>query len=378
MNKLLMVLLIAVFTTLAGISQDTGYVFQMVQDIPCTPVKDQHRTSTCWSFSSVSFFESELLRMGKPELDLSEMFIVRHTYEGKADKYVRMSGTVNFAGGGAFHDALNVLRDHGLVPEEAYPGLEYGDEKHNHRELDAVLKGYMDAVVKNPNRRLSTAWMQGFRGILDAYLGESPETFNYQGKTYTPASFAEALGLNPDDYVILTSFTHHPFYEPFILEVPDNWAWGTCMNLPLEEFGKVIDNALNKGYTVAWASDMSDPGFTSAGLAIVPEKPWEEMDDSERMYVLENPTKQRVITQEMRQEGFDNLTTTDDHGMHLVGCATDQLGNRYYRVKNSWGDTGNYEGFWYASRQYVLYKSTNIMVHRDAIPRDIALKLGLE
>jgi len=372
-----MLLLIAVFTTLAGISQDSGYVFQMMKDIPCTPVKDQHRTSTCWSFSSVSFFESELLRMGKPEMDLSEMFIVRHTYEGKADKYVRMLGTVNFAGGGAFHDALNVLRNYGLVPEEAYPGLEYGEEKHNHRELDAVLKGYMDAVIKNPNRKLSTSWMNGFRGILNAYLGELPETFTYQGKTYTPESFTETLGLNPDDYVILTSFTHHPFYEPFVLEVPDNWAWGTCLNLPLEEFGRVIDHALNKGYTVAWASDMSDPGFTSAGLAIVPEKSWEEMEDSERMKALESPSRQRVITQEMRQEGFDNLTTTDDHGMHLVGCATDQLGNRYYRVKNSWGETGNYQGFWYASREYVLYKSTNIMVHRDAIPRDIALKLGL-
>ncbi len=377
MKKIFLILLLPALLWTNSMAQDEGYRFTTLVDLPHTPVKDQFRTSTCWCFSSLSFLESELMRMGKPAYDLSEMFVVRHAFESKAEKYVRMSGTINFAGGGAFHDVLHVLRDYGLVPEEAYPGLNYGESKHMHGELDGVLKAYLDVLNKTPNGHLSTAWMNGFRGILDAYLGKLPEQFSYKGKSYTPKSFASELGLDPDDYVILTSFTHHPFYKAFALEVPDNWAWGTCLNLPLDEFGQVIDYALENGYTVAWASDMSDKGFTRDGLAIVPATPWDSMDKEEQEHVFSNPVKQAVITQEMRQKAFDNLNTTDDHGMHLVGIATDQLGTRYYKVKNSWGPAGKYEGYWYASKEFVLLKSTNIMVHRDAIPKEIRKKLGL-
>ena len=358
------------------IAQETGYVFTMKKDLPCTPVKDQNQTSTCWCFSGISFFESELMRMGKKEYDLSEMFIVRHTYEGKAGVYTRMHGNSNFAGGGVYNDVINMSLKYGLVPDNVYPGLNYGEKMHNHSEMDAALKGFMDGIIKR--NKLTTAWMNGFQGILDAYLGKEPSSFTFEGKTYTPLGFMKELGINPDDYVIFTSFTHHPFYQPFVLEVPDNWSSGTVFNLPLDEFIGIVDNAVVNGYSVAWASDMSDRGFSMReGVAIIPEKDWSTMTQDEMTDVFKGPHPQKVITQEMRQKEFDDYTTTDDHGMHIVGLATDQDGNTFYKVKNSWGITGKYDGFIYVSKPFVMLRSTNCMVHKDALPAAIAKKMGI-
>ena len=360
-----------------ALSQEAAYIFKLKKDLACTPVKDQNQTSTCWCFSGISFFESELLRMGKKQYDLSEMYIVRHTYEKKASVYSRMHGNSNFAGGGVYNDVINLSSEFGLVPDNIYPGLNYGEEKHNHNEMDAALRGYMDGVIKG--NKLTTAWAAGLGGILDAYLGKDPSGFSYEGKSYTPATFMKDLGINPDDYVIFTSFTHHPFYRQFVLEVPDNWSSGTLHNLPLEEFIQVVDNAVLNGYSVAWASDMSDRGFSMReGVAIIPEKDWSEMSATEAAEVFKGPHPEKVVTQEMRQKEFDNYTPTDDHGMHIVGLATDQAGNTFYKVKNSWGITGKYDGYIYVSKPFVMLRTTNCMVHKDAIPAAIAKKMGIK
>lgn len=377
MNKFtrLSILLLLV-TTLAANSQETGYVFTMKKDLPCTPVKNQSATSTCWCFSGISMFESELLRMGKKPYDLSEMYIVRHTYEKKAEMYARMHGSSTFAGGGEYGDLLNGFREAGIVPDIAYPGLNYGEVKHNHSEMDGALKGYMDAVIKGS--KLTSAWFAGLNGILDAYLGKVPENFTYEGKTYTPFTFMKELGINPDDYVLLTSFNHHPYYKQFMIEIPDNWAGATVYNLPLDEFIQVIDNSVATGYTVAWASDMSDKGFSMKnGVAIIPEKNWSDMNEEEVAKIFTGPHHEKIITQELRQKEFDNFTTTDDHGMHIVGLATDQSGSTFYKVKNSWGVMGKYDGFIYVSKPFVMLRTTNIMVNKNAIPAAIAKKLGI-
>jgi len=376
MNKLIKLSLLFILLGTLAFGQETGYVFTMKKDLPCTPVKNQNATSTCWCFSGISMLESELIRIGRKPTDLSEMFIVRHTYEKKAQMYARMHGSSTFAGGGEYGDVLNGWREVGLVPDAAYPGLNYGEIKHNHSEMDGALKGYMDAVIKGS--KLTTAWFAGVNGILDAYLGKNPESFTYDGKTYTPASFTKELGINPDDYVLLTSFTHHPFYKQCVLELPDNWAAGSVYNLPLDEFIQIVDNSVTNGYTVAWASDMSDKGFSmKQGVAIIPEKNWNEMNEDELSKVFNGPHPEKVITQEMRQKEFDNYTTTDDHGMHIVGMATDQAGNTFYKVKNSWGVMGKYDGFIYVSKPFVMLRTTNIMVNKNAIPAAIAKKLGI-
>lgn len=383
MKRILLLALLLVLANLPATAQDndsSGYSFTMVKSLPATPVKNQYRTSTCWSFSSISLLESELLRTGKGEFDLSEMFIVRNVYEGKAKKYVRMHGSGPFAAGGAFNDVPTILRDLGMVPDEAYPGLSYGSEKHMHGELDAVLRAYVDAVIKNPNHELTTAWYGGVQGILDAYLGTEPEKFTWHGKTYTPRTFADdVMGLNPDDYVLLSSFTHHPFYQQFVLEVPDNWNFGTVYNVPLEELMRTIDNAIESGYTVAWASDVSEKGFNfKKGIAIVPEKDWDDMSKGEQDSVFIAPGAEKVITQELRQDAFDRYATTDDHGMHITGIAKDEKGGKYYYVKNSWGlKNSTYDGWFYASKAFVAYKTTSIMLNRNAIPADLRKKLGL-
>ncbi len=389
MKKITSLLLILAFPILA---MAQGYQFENKEILPHTSIKDQHRSGTCWSFSGLSFFESELLRMNKGEFDLSDMFIVRQAYSEKAEKYVRMHGKINFGAGGAFHDISLVWKKFGIVPEEAYSGLVIGEENHIHGEMDEVFFAYVDAIIKNKNKKLTPNWHKGFEGLLDVYLGEYPETFTYQGKEYTPASFAKELGLNMDDYVYITSFTHHPFYEPFILELPDNWAYGQVYNVPLDEMMETIDYALAEGYTVAWASDVSEKGFAyRKGVAVVPTVKtenlegsellkWQEMSSKEKesqLYKLEAPGDELEITQELRQIAFDNYETTDDHGMHIVGTATDQNGTPYYYVKNSWAASNEYDGFFYASKPFVAYKTTNILIHKDAVPKKIAKKLGL-
>lgn len=369
------------------------YQFTMEKEIPVTSVKDQHRAGTCWSYSGLALVEAELLRLGKGDFDLSDIFVVRKAYEQKAKNYVRMHGKTNFAGGGAFNDVFLAIDNYGIVPETAYKGLEYGEDNHVHGELDAVLKAYVDAVIKNRNRKLSTAWFRGFQGILDAYLGEVPESFNHNGKEYTPKSYAEELDFNPDDYINLTSYTHHSFYKPFVLEIPDNWQWGQAYNLPIDELMEVLYNAVNNGYTAAWGADVSEKGFKwSKGIAIVPEEDrpdldglerakWEELSGREKealLYKFEEPVAEKQITQEMRQIAFDNYQTTDDHGMLISGIAKDQNGTKYFYVKNSWNTNNVYDGFFFASESFVKYKTMNFVVHKDAIPKKIAKKLNLK
>lgn len=369
------------------------YEFTAVNDIAATSVKDQYSSGTCWSFASIAFIESELLRTGKGEYDLSEMWVARNAYLDKAKKYVRMHGKAEFSQGGATHDVFNTYREYGMVPEEVYSGLQYGTKQHEHSEVEAVLKGYVKGVVANPNGRLSTAWADGIDGILDAYFGEIPETFVYNGKEYTPKSFAEELGLDMDDYVSITSFTHHPFYTQFAIEVPDNWTWGLSYNVPLEEMMAIIDNALLNGYTVDWASDVSEPGFQYfKGFAVIPAgtgseasdlewAKWDSMSSNSRREMISKatePIEEVTVTQEMRQEAYDNYETTDDHGMLITGIFKDQLGNTFYKVKNSWNESNLYDGYFFASAPFVAYKTMNIMVHKDAIPKDIRKKLGIK
>ncbi len=390
MKRFLPILLITLIPFLT-IGQD-GYQFEIKKVIPHTSVKDQHRSGTCWSFSGISFFESELIRLGKGEHDLSDMFIVRQAYSEKARKYVRMHGHLNFGAGGAFHDIILVWNKFGIVPEAAFDGLTIDEENHIHGEMDEVLKSYVDAIVKNKNKKLTPNWHQGFESILDVYLGQYPEKFSYQGKEYTPASYAKELNLKMEDYVTISSFTHHPFYDKFIIELPDNWVYGDVYNVPLDEMMEVIDFALEQGFTVAWASDVSEKGFAyRKGVAVVPTLKtenmegsellkWQEMSAKEReaqLYKLENPGNELEITQEVRQKAFDNYETTDDHGMHIVGTATDQNGTPYYYVKNSWAASNDYDGFFYASKAFIAYKTTNVMIHKDALPKKIAKKLGL-
>ena len=374
--------------------KEKGYQFTSVKEIPCTSVKDQYRSGTCWSFSGLAFLEAEMLRLGKPAVDLSEMFVVYHAYSDKALKYVRLHGSLSFGAGGAFHDVTNVIKKYGAVPEEVYAGLNYGEEKHVHGELDRTLIDQVKVFVDNPNKKLTTAWYDALNGTLDTYFGKLPENFNYQGKDYTPQSYAqEVMGLNMDDYVEITSYTHHPFYTKFIIEVPDNWSWDEVYNVPLNELEEIIDNSVNMGYTVAWAADVSEKGFSTSqkGVAVIPEvdkanmtdaeiTKWEKKTEKERnedLYKLSKPGKEKLITQEMRQIDFDNYQTTDDHGMLIVGTAKDQNDNSYYKVKNSWGDYNDFDGFFYASKPYVKYKTMSIMVHKDAIPKNIRKKLNL-
>lgn len=400
MNYILTTLFVVSFSLAAYAGDEVkkdkkdAWKFEDVITLPTTPVEDQHRSGTCWSFSGLSFLQSEMIRMGKPGVNLSEMFIVWHTYAEKATKQVRMHGNLNFSAGGAFHDVTNMIAKYGIVPESVYDGLEYGEDKHVHGEMDRVLREYVDAVVENKNRKLSTAWHDAFTQILDTYLGELPKKFEYEGSTYSPLSFADNfVGLNMDDYVEITSYTHHPFYSRFIIEIPDNWSWDEVYNVPLNELEEIIDYSLNNGYTVAWAADVSEKGFASGskGVAVIPAAPetdmtdaeisrWEALPEREReneLYKLEKPVPELEVTQEMRQIAFDNFQTTDDHGMHIIGLAKDNTGNTFYKVKNSWGDYNKYNGFFYASKPYVSYKTMSIMVHKDAIPLGIREKLNL-
>lgn len=371
---------------------EEGFVFTTIKENPITSIKNQNRSSTCWSFSSVAFLESELLRQGKGEFDLSEMFIVHHTMEDRAVNYVRYHGDASFSPGGSFEDMVVCYEKYGMVPQDAMPGIMYGDSLPVHNELDAVAEAYVEAIGKGKFSKLTPVWKNGLRSIYDTYLGECPKEFTYNGKTYTPRTFAdEVLKLNMDDYISLTSYTHHPFYTQFNVEVQDNWRNALSYNLPIEELMEVMDNAVRKGYTFAWGSDVSEQGFTRDGIAVFPDASkgaeltgsdmahWLGLSAADkRKELTSKPLPEVTVTQEMRQTAFDNWETTDDHGMLIYGLAKDQNGKEYFMVKNSWGEAGKYKGIWYASKAFVAYKTMNILVHKDAIPSKIAKKLGLK
>ena len=370
--------------------------FSVVKENAITSIKNQNQAGTCWCYSSLAFIESELLRMNKGEYDFAEMFIVHNTYLDRAEKAVRTHGDVSFAQGGSFYDVLYGMEKFGLVPEaEMRPGVMYGMELSNHNELTAVSDAVVAAIAKGHHRSLQVSpdgemlWKKSIEAIHDIYLGERPESFTYEGKEYTPKSFYESLGLNASDYVSLTSFTHHPFYTSFAIEIPDNWRWAQSYNLPIDEVMEVFDYAIMNGYTIAWGSDVSEDGFTREGTAILPdvEAAANELDGSDmakwlKMTEAERKSKpmaveQKWVSQEERQLAYDNRETTDDHGMLIYGIAKDQKGTEYYMVKNSWGEAGAYQGLWYASKAFVRYKTMNIIVHKESIPAHIREKLGL-
>lgn len=360
---------------------EAGFQFTTLVDLEATPVKNQGQSGTCWSYSTTSFLESEMIRKTGKSVDLSEMFTVRQVYLDKAEKYIRLHGFLNFGQGGALPDVLHVIKKYGAVPQEVYTGLNYGSDINQHGELETALKGILDAVVKNPNGKLSTAWRSAVEATLDAYLGPYPAEFKYNGKKYTPRSFAdEVVGINPNDYVQLTSFTHEPYYETMMIEVPDNWTWGTSYNLPLEEMMDAVNGSLEAGYSVAWATDVSEKGFSiKNGLALAPAKPYKEMTAAEREAMFMGPQPELSVTPELRQAAYDNWETTDDHGMHFTGMVKDQNGTLYYIVKNSWGDLENRNktGYLYASRAFVEYKTISVLVHKDSLPKSLRKKLNL-
>ena len=373
--------------------KEEGFVFTVVKENPITSIKNQNQSGTCWCFSSLSFFESELIRTGKGEQDLCEMFVVHKTMQDRAKQAVRTHGDVSYSQGGSFYDVIYCMEKYGIVPQEAMPqpGTLYGDTLPNHNEVDLVATAFVNALSTSKIKKLSPVWPKAFCGIYDAYLGACPEKFTYKGKEYTPQSYMKSLGLNMEDYVSLTSYTHHDFYKPFVIEVQDNWRWALSYNLPLNEFMQVFDHAILNGYTIAWGSDVSESGFNRDGIAVMPDMEKAEdltgsdaarwlglSKDQKRNEATAKPSPEIKVTQEMRQEAYDNWETTDDHGMQIYGIAKDQTGKEYYMVKNSWGNAGKYKGIWYASKAFTAYKTMNIVVHKNAIPKEILKKIGMK
>jgi len=370
-----------------------GFRFKTVDSVAITSVKDQNRSGTCWAFSTLGFLESEVLRIKKKEVDLAEMFVVSKTMMDRATYCVRMYNEPHFAAGGSAYDVIYCMKHYGLVPQQVMPGIRYGSSPADtlpvHGELDKVAGGYVKALTGL--KKLAPVWKEGLQAIYDTYLGKCPEEFKYEGKKYTPMSFVESLGLDADDYVSLTSYTHHPFYQTFALEVPDNWRMDQMYNLPIDELMRVIDNAIANGYTLAWGADVSEIGFTRKGIGVVPNDEkgaditgsdmakWVGMTkDKQKEELTKKPLPEKEITQEMRQQAYDNWETTDDHGMQIFGTAKDQNGKRYYMVKNSWGTMrSDYKGIWYISEAFMKYKTNDVLVHKNAIPEDIRTKLGL-
>ncbi len=396
MKKVLLSTLCAIMCMLSVQAQETekkeeGFVFTTIKENPITSVKNQNRSSTCWSFSGLGFLESELIRMGKGEYDLAEMFLVHHTMMDRAEMYVRLHSEGSFSPGGSFYDLIHCLKHYGIVPQEAMQGIMYGDTLPVHNELDAVAGAYVDAIAKGNHKKLTPVWKEGLRAIYDTYLGACPEKFHYNGKEYTPKSFAESLGVNADDYISLTSYTHHPFYTEFAVEIPDNWHFAPSYNVPMDELMRTMNYAIEKGFTLAWAADVSETGFTRNGIAVMPDADrgaeltgsdmarWTGMKPADkRAELTSRPLPEIEVTQEMRQKAFDNWETTDDHGMLIYGKAQDQNGKQYFMVKNSWGTSSQYKGIWYASEAFAAYKTMSIMIHKDALPKDIAKKLGIK
>ena len=365
------------------------YTFTTVKAAPITSIKNQASSGTCWSFSTISFLESEAIRLGKitdeaKYPDFSEFFVVSTSYKERAEKYIRLDGKLGFSAGSGSGDVLEVVREHGIVPNVEMTGMNYGSPLPQQAELDAVLLGYVQAVARN-TRTLSTAWKRGFDAVVDEYLGKAPETFVVDGVTYTPASYRDAMKINPDDYIELTSFTHHPFYTWFALEVCDNWRGSRSYNVPIDELMAVVDNALDNGYTVCWGADVSHDGFTRDGLGILIDVKASAAGSDQEHWVGKEEGKpapvvvvESVPTQESRQLEFDNKTMTDDHGMHIYGIATDQDGKKYYMVKNSWGETGKYKGIWYVTEAFLKAQTLDITVHKSALTKDLKKKLGVK
>lgn len=363
--------------------------FTVVKANPITSIKDQNQSGTCWDYSSLGFFEAELLRLGKGTYDLCESFVAYHTYMDRAEKAIRMHGDVSFSQGGSFYDVLYCMRHYGIVPQEAmpFPGSLYGDSLFNFNTLDAQASAYVKSIANSQMKKIPLTWKSTLSNIYANYFGELPKTFTYKGKSYTPESFQKSLGLNLDDYVSLTSFTHHPFYSKFVIEVQDNWRWAESYNLPLDEFMTVMESAVRNGYTFAWGADVSEKGFSRNGIATVPAKSYKnDLTGSDAARWMGTNGKQMkeadskdelTITQQLRQTAYDNWETTDDHGMVIYGLAKDPQGKEYFMVKNSWGEYGRYKGSFYASKPYVAYKTMNILINKNAIPKDIRKKLGI-
>lgn len=371
-----------------------GYEFTVVKKIPTSPVKDQQRTGTCWSFATTSFLESEIMRLGNAEVILSPMFFVRHAYSNKIDRYVRFQGTNNFGQGGQAHNVMDVIRTHGLVPEKEFDGKNYGEDVHVHSELESMLQAMVDVVIKNRNRKLSTAWKPSIEKVLDTYFGETPKSFEYKGETISPNEFAKKLAINPDDYIEITSYSNYPYNQKVVLEIPDNWAHKQYYNVSLDDLMSIMNHAIENGFTIAWDGDVSEKGFSyKKGLAVLPQQDIKQMSDSEQakwadvpkdklvdeIYSFNTIVPEILVTPEQRQETFDNYLTTDDHLMHVVGISKDQNGTLYYITKNSWGDDDHiYDGYLHMSEQYVRKKTIAIMVHKDALPKSIAKELEIK
>jgi len=359
-----------------------AYQFTLDHEVKTSPVKNQAATSTCWCFATMSFLETEAIRKGKEELNLSEMFVVRHTYHDKAESYVRLHGNTIFAGGGASHDVTDMMKKHGLVPEDAYPGNKYGAKAHNHGELNGVLRGMVSAVAKSRSGRLSPVWPKAVDAVLDTYFGEVPASFQFKGKKYTPMKFmTDYLELDPADYIEITSYTHLPFYEQAYLALPDNWTFNDeYYNVPMEDLEKIVDHSIKNGYSVVWGGDVSNRHFSTSktGYGIVPLKDYEDMSPEERKVKITEPVEEKTISQELRQKWFDNFNSTDDHAMHITGIAHDQKGNKYYLTKNSYGLKGRkFDGYVYLSKPYMMYYVTVLMVNKNSLPANIKTKLGL-
>ena len=345
--------------------------FNMLHQVKTTPVKHQGKTGTCWSFATSSFLENELIRLGKDELDISEMFTVRHKLVPMAEKYIRYHGTSNFGSGGQAHDVFDVINKYGLVPEEVYSGKNIGLDYHNQAEMSSVLQGLLDGVL-NSKEKITTSWKKSLEAVLNVYLGTPPQNFEYKGKNYTPKSFAKELGIDSDNYIELTSYTHQPFYEKFNLQLPDNWTNSEYYNIPVNELISIMDNSIKKGYSIAWDGDTGKDNFyKKEGIALIPE--------SDEIKEINELIKEKQITQEDRQKAFENFDVTDDHLMNIVGIAVNQEGTKFYYTKNSWGTKNKiYDGYWYMSKQYVRLKTIAILVHKDVIPKEIKDKLKIK
>ena len=359
-----------------------AYVFEMDYEVKHTSVKHQGRTGTCWCFATLSFLEAEILRMGMDEVDLSEMYIVQNAYPQKAMSYIRLHGSTNFAQGGQCHDVIDQMRLAGIVPEEAFNGMNINEKRHNHGEMASILRSMLDTVLKRRGGKVTPRWMEAFEAVLDIYMGEGPEKFEYKGKTYTPESFLKNyLKFNLDDYIEITSYSQYPIYDQCRLELPDNWTFNDrYYNVPVEDLDTIVDYSLKKGYSVAWSGDVSNKDFSTSktGYGIVPVKDWEDKTKEEREKKVTEPVEEKVITQDMRQKAFNNFSSTDDHGMHIVGLAHDQNGNKFYYTKNSHGTDRKYDGYVYLSKPYIELHMTTIMVNKNGLPTDIQKKLGIK